>query len=76
MKLDRLVALLRLSAARDFIHTLRSVDSDWSIEVDGRSIGDWLTWAENRLQSADPLANGLEDLFRRIAEIKEFSHRD
>lgn len=65
-----------LSTARDFLNMLRSMDADPSIEVDGRSLGDWLTWAENRLQSADPLANGPEDLFRRIAEIKEWSYRD
>ena len=52
------------------------MDVDPSIEVDGRSLGEWLMWAEDRLQRADPLANGVEDLLRRIAGIKEWSYRD
>ncbi|WP_157644240.1 hypothetical protein [Bradyrhizobium sp. WSM2793] len=65
-----------LAAVRDFLSTLRSMDIDRSIEVDGRSVGDWLMWAEDWLQRADPTASGPEDLFRRIAEIKEWSYRD
>jgi hypothetical protein len=65
-----------LAAVRDFLSTLRSMDADPSIEIDGRSLGDWLTWAEDRLQRTDPLAKGLDGLFRRIAEIKEWSYRD
>lgn len=65
-----------LAAARDFLGTLRSMDVDPLIEIDGRSVGDWLTWAEDWLQRANPIANGLEDLFRRIADIKEWSYRE
>jgi hypothetical protein len=65
-----------LAAARDFLGTLRSMDVDSSIEIDGRSVGDWLMWAEDWLQQANPIANGLEDLFRRIADIKEWSYRE
>src|SRR6266576_1669148 len=31
-----------LAAARDFLSTLRSMDGDPSIEIDGRSLDDWL----------------------------------
>jgi hypothetical protein len=65
-----------LAAARDFLSTLRSMDIDPSIDIDGRCLGDWLLWTEDWLQRADPIANGAEDLFRRIAEITEWSYRD
>jgi hypothetical protein len=65
-----------LAAVRDFLGMLRSMNVDRSIEIDGRSLGDRLTWAEDWLQRADPTANGLEGVFRRIAEITEWSYRD
>lgn len=65
-----------LAAARDLLSMLRSIDVDLSVEIDGRSVGDWLVWAEDRLKRADPTANGLEGLFKRIAEITEWSYRD
>jgi len=65
-----------LAAVRDFVSILRSMDVDRSIEIDGRSLSDWLMWAEDWLQRADPTANGLEDLFRQIAGIKEWSYRE
>lgn len=65
-----------LATVRDFLGMLRSMNVDRSIEIDGRSLGGWLTWAEDWLQRADPTANGLEGIFRRIAEITEWSYRD
>lgn len=65
-----------LAAARDFLSTLRSMDVDPSIEIDGRSLDDWLTWAEDWLKRADPTVGGLHGVFRRIAEIKEWSYRE
>jgi hypothetical protein len=65
-----------LAAARNLLSMLRSIDVDLSVEINGRSVGDWLVWAEDRLKRADPTANGLEGLFKRIAEITEWSYRD
>ena len=65
-----------LAAARDFLSALRSMEVDPSIEIDGRSLGDWLMWAEEWLRRADSTTTDLQDLFRRIAEIKEWSYRE
>ena len=53
-----------------------SMDVDLSIQIGGPSLGDWLMWAGDWLQRADPTTNDLERLFRRIAEIREWSYRD
>ena len=65
-----------LAAAQDFLSTLRSMHADPSIEIDGRSLDDWLMWAEDWLKRADPTVGGLQSVFRRIAEIKEWSYRE
>lgn len=65
-----------LAAVREFLSKLRSIDVDPSTEIDGRSVGDWLAWAEECLQRSDPTAHGPENIFKRIAQITEWSYRD
>ena len=66
----------KLGAIRAFIEMLKSMKADPSIHIDGRSIGDWIAWAEDWLHRADPTANGSEGVFKQIAEINDWTYRD
>jgi len=65
-----------LAAVRDFLATLRSLDIDPELEIDRRSLKDWLSWVEDRLRRADPTTNGIERAFSQVATIQEWSYRD
>lgn len=45
-------------------------------QIDGRSIKDWITWAEEWLQRVDPTAAGVDGVFEQVAEIDDWTYRD
>lgn len=45
-------------------------------EVGGRSVADWLDWAEARANALDPLERGAAALFADIAEVTDWTYRD
>jgi hypothetical protein len=45
-------------AVRDFLAALRSMNVTPTAEIDGRSVEEWIAWAEEWLQRADPTAGG------------------
>ncbi|UHD45480.1 hypothetical protein LUX29_21235 [Aureimonas altamirensis] len=65
-----------LATARDFLSALRSMDTDPSAETDGRSVEEWIAWAEEWLQRADPTANGIDGVFRQVAAVTDWTYRD
>lgn len=65
-----------LAAVRDFVVALRSMDVNSSDEIDGRSLGEWIAWAEDWLTRADPTSGGVDGIFRRVAEITDWTYRD
>lgn len=65
-----------LAAVRDFTAALRSMNLDASMEVDGRTIGEWIAWAENWLQLGDPTADGAGGVFEQVASITDWHYRD
>lgn len=66
----------QLALVRDFLTALRSYEIDPEIQVDGRNLRDWLTWAETRLQRAAPTADGIVGVFKALGAIREWSYRD
>ena len=38
-----------------FISALRERSSDLDLEIDGRTIRDWLAWADEKLEALDPM---------------------
>jgi len=52
------------------------LEIDPEVEVERRSLNEWLTWRENRLQRADPAANGVEGIFEAVGAIWGWSYRD
>lgn len=65
-----------IAAARDFLNVLRIGCSDPSIEIDGRTVTSWLEWVAEWLETVDPIKNGVDNVFRRVAAITEWSYRD
>lgn len=65
-----------LAAVRDFLAALRSMDVTSAAEVDGRSVEEWIAWAEEWLQRADPTAGGVDGVFEQVAEIADWTYRD
>ena len=65
-----------LATVRDFLKALRSMNADPSTQIDGRSIEEWIAWAEDWLQRANPTANGVDGVFRQIAAITDWIYRD
>lgn len=65
-----------LAVVRDFLIALRSMDATPTAEIDGRSVQEWIEWAEEWLQSADPTADGGGGVFKQVAEVTDWSYRD
>lgn len=65
-----------LATARDFLMALRSVATDSSVEIDGRCVEEWIAWAEEWLQRTDPTANGVDGVFKQVADVSDWTYRD
>lgn len=65
-----------LATVRDFLTAFQSADADRSAIIDERSVADWIAWAEDWLQRADPLADGVGNVFKQVAEISDWTYRD
>lgn len=65
-----------LAAVRDFLAALRSLNVTPTAEIDGRSVEEWIAWAEEWLQRANPTAGGVASVFKQVAEITDWTYRD
>ena len=65
-----------LAAVRDFLMMLRSMETAPTIEIDGRSVDEWIAWAEEWLQRTDPAANGVDGVFTQVAAVTDWTYRD
>ncbi|MCZ8096467.1 MAG: hypothetical protein O9972_00970 [Burkholderiales bacterium] len=65
-----------LAAVRDFLAALRAMPTTPGGEIDGKTIEEWMAWAEDWLRRADPAAEGLESVFGQIAAITDWTYRD
>lgn len=45
-------------------------------KVGGKTISDWLDWAEERVNAVDPLQRGAGALFADVAEVTEWTYRE
>ncbi len=61
--------------ARALIAALRDTANPVDV-VEGRSISEWLDWAEARANAADPLSFGAERLFADVAQVHDWTYRD
>lgn len=64
------------AALREFLTALRSMDSPSTAEIGSRSVKQWIVWAEEWLQRADPTANGVDGVFKQVADVADWTYRD
>jgi hypothetical protein len=60
-----------LATVRDFLRTLRSIGGDPNAIVDGRSVAQWIVWADEWLSRSDPIRNGVAGVFTTVARMVE-----
>lgn len=65
-----------LAVVRLFIERLKDYRTDRSLEVDGQSLAEWISWAEQWARRADPTVSGMKGVFERIAAVTEDTYRD
>jgi len=66
----------QLAAARDFLAALRSMNVKPTTEIDGHSVEEWIAWAVEWLQRANPTGGGVGSFFEQVAEITDWAYRD
>lgn len=55
-------------ATRAFLSALKSMPQpDQAVMIDGRTLEDWVQWADARLDESDPFTHGIEAIFEDIA---------
>lgn len=52
------------------------MDNKPPAEIDGRGGEEWIAWAEDWLQLADPAANGVDGVFKKVAAVTDWTYRD
>ncbi len=76
----RLVELAERSreaiTAREFIETIKASDIDPDRLVEGRTVGEWIKWAEEKAMEVDPLSYGADTIFDSIASVTTWTYRD
>jgi hypothetical protein len=65
-----------VEAARDFIAAMRALPVPEGQLIEGQPIEEWLVWAEQHLESANPLSHGVEGIFKDIAQVQSWTYRD
>jgi hypothetical protein len=61
--------------ARRFLEVMKKSNMDLDQEIDGRSLRDWINWAESRAHLADPFSHGVNAIFETVASIDEWNYR-
>lgn len=62
--------------ARMFLNALKESDFDPDHQIAGNAVSDWIAWAEDRIECANPLQQGVNSIFEALANITPWSYRD
>lgn len=62
-----------VNLAREFVAAIRSDPKAFDGEIDGRTLENWLAWAETRISQSDPLLIGSNAVFNTVAKVNEWS---
>jgi hypothetical protein len=62
--------------ARDFLDALKASPATSSDLIEGRSREEWIAWAEEQLNATDPIARGVEGVFRDVGAVQAWTYRD
>ena len=64
-----------VETAQSFLSSLKQMDHPDGT-IDGKTIAEWIIWAEDNLSARDPMTRGTEHIFGTIAGITEWNYRD
>lgn len=67
-------AAKRIELTREFLARLRQVEVPECGAIDGRTIAEWLDWAEAKAAEADPVGQGIQRIFADVAQIHCWSY--
>ena len=62
--------------AREFIAALRASGPRPNELIEGRSVAEWIDWAEARAAAMDPAGHGSEKLFADVGAVRAWTYRD
>ncbi len=62
--------------ARDFVAAIKEQQFEGTQLIGGRSVTDWLAWAEAQAFERDPMNEGAEPIFESIAGVQSWTYRD
>lgn len=72
----RLAAQARdVELARAFLMALKAKQIDAAEMIGDKTVGDWIAWAEGRLEAADPLLRDACDVFENVAAVNAWNFR-
>lgn len=66
----------RVERARAFLARLRASDLPEMEPIDGRSLAEWLDWAEAKAAALDPVEQGTQAIFADVAQVSAWTYRD
>jgi hypothetical protein len=66
----------KASVARELLNALQDADIDQNLRIAGRSLRDWMSWADTYIADADPLNRGVEHVFQDIAKVTGGTYSD
>lgn len=61
--------------AQEFVAALKPMMGSGE-SVGGRTVTEWISWAEAKVQEADPTALGVEAIFDAVGKIETWSYSD
>ncbi|UVC09452.1 hypothetical protein IHQ71_02150 [Rhizobium sp. TH2] len=59
--------------AQAFLKAIQAAKMQPEAEIDGRTIAEWMVWAEHRLEELDPLKQWSREHFTTLAGINGWS---
>lgn len=65
-----------LATVRRFLAALREMQPTSGDDIGGRSVEEWIAWAEDWMRRTDPLADGPQSMFGQIAAVTDWTYRD
>lgn len=64
----------RAALAREFIAALRAGDVGANELIEGRSVAEWIVWAEERAAAMDPMGKGPDQLFDDVGSVRAWTY--
>jgi hypothetical protein len=65
-----------IELARRFLAGLKAKEADLGETVGEQSVGEWIKWAEKRIEMGDPLRHEARDIFNTLSKVTEWTRID